>query len=126
IKLKNSIFLGAQLLFFSIFLKNMLLEPDHSTKVLNFVNLTHPNIIQWAGISFKGATKFASSMDAILYRVILSDYLLPFGASNYDLDFKLHQDNEPKHRGSEVKRPTQKLVSFECLQNFRSVQKDSF
>ncbi|RNA38623.1 Transposable element Tcb1 transposase [Brachionus plicatilis] len=41
---------------------------------------------------------FKSNMDAILYREILSDYLLPFGASNYDLDFKLHQDNDPKHR----------------------------
>ncbi|RNA28077.1 hypothetical protein BpHYR1_049234 [Brachionus plicatilis] len=32
----------------------------------------------WAGISFKGATNVA--------------------ASNYDLDFKLYQDNDPKHR----------------------------
>ncbi|RNA31297.1 Transposable element Tcb1 transposase [Brachionus plicatilis] len=39
-----------------------------------------------------------SNIDAILYREILSDYILPFGASNYDLDFKLHPDNDPKHR----------------------------
>ncbi|RNA04955.1 hypothetical protein BpHYR1_013424 [Brachionus plicatilis] len=54
------------------------------------------NFTAW--ISFKGATNFASNMDAILYRKILSDYLLSFGTSNYDLDFKLHQDNDQKHR----------------------------
>ncbi|RNA41779.1 hypothetical protein BpHYR1_052357 [Brachionus plicatilis] len=40
---------------------------------------------------------FYINMHAILYREKLSDYLLRFGASNYDLDFKLHQDNDPKH-----------------------------
>ncbi|RNA23133.1 hypothetical protein BpHYR1_020221 [Brachionus plicatilis] len=43
IKLKNSKFLGAQLLFFSIFLKNMLLEPDrmsdHYCILLNTANI---------------------------------------------------------------------------------------
>ncbi|CAF0988238.1 unnamed protein product [Brachionus calyciflorus] len=32
-----------------------------------------------------------------LYRQILSDYLIPFGELKFDSDFKLHQDNDPKH-----------------------------
>ncbi|RNA15128.1 hypothetical protein BpHYR1_044853 [Brachionus plicatilis] len=39
-------------------------------------------------------------MNAELYREILSDYFLPFGASNYDLYFKLHQDNDQNNKAS--------------------------
>ncbi|RNA01933.1 hypothetical protein BpHYR1_033824 [Brachionus plicatilis] len=39
---------------------------------------------------------FKSNMDAILNREILSDYLLSFGASNYDLDFKTTPGQRPK------------------------------
>ncbi|RNA02768.1 hypothetical protein BpHYR1_007346 [Brachionus plicatilis] len=47
IKLKNSIFLGAQLLFFSIFLKNMLLEPDHYfSKKLTEINFILKKLLE--------------------------------------------------------------------------------
>ncbi|RNA15871.1 Transposable element Tcb2 transposase [Brachionus plicatilis] len=55
----------------------------------------------WGGISFMGPTNlavFTSNLDSILYREILAQNLLPFGAINYDFWFKLHQDNDPKHR----------------------------
>ncbi|RNA37155.1 hypothetical protein BpHYR1_026053, partial [Brachionus plicatilis] len=44
----------------------------------------------WAGISFKGATNFA--------------------ASNYDLDFKLHQDNDPIELWIELKQHVRKRM----------------
>jgi hypothetical protein len=36
-------------------------------------------------------------MDALLYREIMADYLLPFMAQKYNMDCYLHQDNDPKH-----------------------------
>ncbi|CAF0852040.1 unnamed protein product [Brachionus calyciflorus] len=42
-------------------------------------------------------------MDSKLYNEILSDFLLPFGAINYDFDYFLHQDNDPKHKSSECR-----------------------
>ncbi|CAF0953586.1 unnamed protein product [Brachionus calyciflorus] len=54
----------------------------------------------WAGISFQGATNFAlfkQNMDSELYREILADYLIPFGALKFNSSFILHQDNDPKH-----------------------------
>ncbi|RNA40664.1 hypothetical protein BpHYR1_025510 [Brachionus plicatilis] len=36
-------------------------------------------------------------MDSILYREILSHFLIPFGASKFDFEFNLHQDNDPKY-----------------------------
>jgi hypothetical protein len=36
-------------------------------------------------------------MDAMLYREIISDYLIPFIIKTKNFDFILHQDNDPKH-----------------------------
>jgi hypothetical protein len=44
---------------------------------------------------------FDENMNAKMYNEILSDFLLPFVAVNYDLDFVLHQDNDPKHKSLE-------------------------
>lgn len=74
----------------------------------------------WAGISSKGSTKFAvnkfirliskkknfnikifkQNMNSVLYRDILAEYLIPFAFENFDFDFMLHQDNDPKHTSS--------------------------
>lgn len=40
-------------------------------------------------------------MNATMYNQILGDFLLPFGALNFDYDFVLHQDNDPKHKSNE-------------------------
>lgn len=37
-------------------------------------------------------------MDQFLYRDILTEYLFPYVASNLNDNFKLHQDNDPKHK----------------------------
>ncbi len=37
-------------------------------------------------------------MNSYLYRDILAEYLLPFVSKNYANTFKLHQDNDPKHK----------------------------
>ncbi|RNA13180.1 hypothetical protein BpHYR1_000405 [Brachionus plicatilis] len=70
---------------------------------INFNKKGHFKILNIKiNLTCQGATNFAvryrSNIDAKLYQEILSDYLSIFGASNNDLDFKLHQDNDPKHR----------------------------
>ena len=39
-------------------------------------------------------------MNSYLYREILAEYLIPFAFEKFDFDFKLHQDNDPKHTSS--------------------------
>ncbi|CAF1076286.1 unnamed protein product [Brachionus calyciflorus] len=54
----------------------------------------------WGGISYRGPTEFGifkTNMDSFLYRDILSEFLIPFGAHKYLMNFILHQDNDPKH-----------------------------
>jgi transposase len=61
----------------------------------------------FGGISFKGCTNFAvfeENMDALLYREIMADYLLPFMAQKYNMDCYLHQDNDPKHTSKICKK----------------------
>ena len=36
-------------------------------------------------------------MDSNLYRDILAEYLVKFGSTEYSHEYKLHQDNDPKH-----------------------------
>ncbi|RNA36558.1 Transposable element Tcb2 transposase [Brachionus plicatilis] len=61
----------------------------------------------WGGISCKGATQFAlfkNNMDSKMYNEILSDHLLAFCAVNFNYNFVLHQDNDPKHKSYECMR----------------------
>ena len=40
-------------------------------------------------------------MNSMMYKEILSDFLLTFGAVNFDYNYVLHQDNDPKHKSLE-------------------------
>ncbi|RNA07248.1 Transposable element Tcb1 transposase [Brachionus plicatilis] len=82
---------------------------------------------------------FTSNLDSILYREILAQYLSPFGAINYDFWFKLHQDNDPKHRSkiytnfleknnvywvkSPPKSPDLNPIEFMCVNNWVNYRK---
>ncbi|RNA06530.1 hypothetical protein BpHYR1_031843 [Brachionus plicatilis] len=41
---------------------------------------------------------YKKNTDQFLYRDILAEYLFPYVASNINENFKLHQDNNPKHK----------------------------
>lgn len=68
-------------------------------------NLTclHFYILQvhvWAGISLEGATDiciFEGNMDSVVYKNILSHFLLPFVQRKYPTGHCFMQDNDPKH-----------------------------
>jgi len=59
----------------------------------------------WGGISVKGLTRFVTfscNMNAELYNEIIAKNLIPYAAANFDNNYILHQDNDPKHTANQT------------------------
>ena len=61
----------------------------------------------WGGISRHGATKiciFTGKLEQFGFQTILKDYLIPFGNEAFQGEYRLVQDNDPKHTSKSTKK----------------------